>query len=237
MQHSAWLNGAFTDTSLIDTLNMVLESSSSEDSSSSSESDDVHRGGSAVGKRPNKWRGRHEAAARLHNDYFSETPVYDEADFRRRFRMSRPLFMRIHNQVLSSNPYFTQRNDACGVPGLNSFQKMTAAMRMLSYGIPADLLDDMVRMGEQTILDSLKEFTNSVVNSFGDEYLRSPTIEDMNRILTTNQNRGFPGMLGSVDCMHQTSSTQSVSDACTQESACFRNSVVRTAHQQMLNNR
>ena len=37
---------------------------------------------------------------------------------------------------------------------------------------------------------------------FGGEYMRRPTCEDVERILQVNESRGFPEMLGSIDCMH-----------------------------------
>ncbi|XP_026419600.1 uncharacterized protein LOC113315548 [Papaver somniferum] len=37
--------------------------------------------------------------------------------------------------------------------------------------------------------------------TFGERYLREPTPEDVQRLLDENPERGFPGMLGSVDCM------------------------------------
>jgi hypothetical protein len=197
----AWMMSAFSHQNVLLCLDIVLESSSS-----NSESDECHfaprRGGSKPGKRPNKFRNRLDGAYRLHADYFAQDPVYDEIDFRRRFRMRKSLFVRVHNQVLAKNAYFTQRRDACGILGLNSFQKITAAVRMLAYGSPADQLDEVVRMGGQTILDSLREFTTTVISVFGKQYLRAPTQADLERILTTNANRGFPGMIGSVECMH-----------------------------------
>ncbi|KAF5451832.1 hypothetical protein F2P56_026897 [Juglans regia] len=87
----------------------------------------------------------------LFRDYFSENPVYLSNLFRRRFRMSRLLFLRILNEVEAYEPYFVQRRDNAG------------------------------RL---------------------DEYLRSPNANDIARLLVVGEQRGFPGMLGSIDCMH-----------------------------------
>ncbi|KAL6580257.1 hypothetical protein OROMI_008281 [Orobanche minor] len=147
-------------------------------------------------------RNREEGHARLYHDYFSDTPTYPEESFRRRFRMRRSLFLRIQEAVTVHDNYFTQRNDAVGVRGLSSLQKMTAALRMLAYGTPADAIDDYVRIGESTAIESLKKFVKAIVEIFGEEYLRRPTNEDVAKLLMDNKRRGFPGMLGSIDCMH-----------------------------------
>jgi hypothetical protein len=90
---------------------------------------------------------------------------------------------------------------------LSTIQKTIAALRQLAYGSPADaideyVLDEYVRIGESTAINSLQRFCRAVVDAFGDEYLRTPTQEDTERILRVNEQRGFPGMLGSLDCMH-----------------------------------
>ncbi|XP_012840411.1 PREDICTED: uncharacterized protein LOC105960747 [Erythranthe guttata] len=69
-------------------------------------------------------RDRAGGNRRLYQDYFSDNPTYSDDQFRRRFRMRRPLFCRILNAVESYDPYFVQRNDAIGVPGLSSLQKI-----------------------------------------------------------------------------------------------------------------
>jgi hypothetical protein len=51
-------------------------------------------------------RNRKEGKLRLYNDYFAENPKFTESQFRRRFRMSRRLFLRIANAVEAHNPYF-----------------------------------------------------------------------------------------------------------------------------------
>jgi hypothetical protein len=57
---------------------------------------------------------RDHAAAnqRLIDDYFSNQPTYDEVMFRRRFRMRKPLYLRIVGDLSNSDVYFKQRFDA-----------------------------------------------------------------------------------------------------------------------------
>jgi hypothetical protein len=45
---------------------------------------------------------------------------------------------------------------------------------MLAYGISTYFLDDYVRMGESTIIESLKNFVKAVIDLFGDKYLMVP---------------------------------------------------------------
>ena len=79
---------------------------------------------------------------------------------------------------------------------------MIAALRILAYGVTVDFMDEYVRIGENTTMMSLKKFVAAVFDIFLEEYLRSPNNEDIARLLTNGQSRRFPGMLGSIDCMH-----------------------------------
>jgi hypothetical protein len=116
--------------------------------------------------------------------------------------MSRPLFFRLQSALEAHDPYFIQKRNAARTLGLSSLQKMTAALRILAYGVAADSTDEYVRIGESTAIESLKKFVKAVVNIFSEEYLRSPNSNDIARLLAVNEKRGFPGMLGSIDCMH-----------------------------------
>jgi hypothetical protein len=142
------------------------------------------------------------AHQRLVEDYFAENPLYPESMFRTRFRMNRRLFLRIVNSLGQWSPYFTYRADCAGRVGLSPLQKCTAAMRMLAYGTPVDALDEYLKIGKSTALECLDKFARGVIELFRGEYLRPPTREDLERILRLNESRGFPGMLGSIDCMH-----------------------------------
>ncbi|KAM6574457.1 uncharacterized protein LOC115696361 [Cannabis sativa] len=68
--------------------------------------------------------------------------------------------------------------------------------------MPADATDEYIKIGESTTLESLKRFCCAVVEVFGAHYLRSPNAHDVARLLHIGERRGFPGMLGSLDCMH-----------------------------------
>ncbi|XP_010507587.1 PREDICTED: uncharacterized protein LOC104784230 [Camelina sativa] len=116
--------------------------------------------------------------------------------------MNKPLFIRIVDKLASEVPYFQQRRDATGRLGLSTLQKCTAAIRMMTYGSAADAFDEYLRLSETVALSCLDNFTDSVVNLFGDEYLRRPTPADLQRLLDEGELRGFPGMIGSIDCMH-----------------------------------
>jgi hypothetical protein len=48
----------------------------------------------------------------------------------------------------------------------------------------------------------LKLFVEGVIAVFGAEYLRRPTVQDVERLMEIGEHRGFSGMLGSIDCMH-----------------------------------
>ncbi|KAJ9551613.1 hypothetical protein OSB04_015658 [Centaurea solstitialis] len=128
-------------------------------------------------------RDRESANSRLFHDYFSETPLYNDAMFRRRFRMSRSLFLRIVDEVKSHDGYFVQRRDLVGRLGLSPLQKVTAVFRMLAYGQPADSTDEYVKIGQSTAIESMKRFCRAIVEIFSERYLRSPTANDVARLL------------------------------------------------------
>jgi hypothetical protein len=153
-------------------------------------------------RRPNVERGALEAGARLARDYFDDVPVYSAGTFRRRFRMQRHLFLCVVQAVEDYDDYFQQRHDATGKLGLSALQKCTASIRQLAYGTSADAVDEYVQIGESTARKCLNRFCVAVVAIFGDKYLRKPTEADIERLLHMHEERGFVGMLGSLDCMH-----------------------------------
>ncbi|XP_033131835.1 uncharacterized protein LOC117126822 [Brassica rapa] len=147
-------------------------------------------------------RNRETGQDRLWNDYFSEDATFSSQLFRRRFRMNKELFLRLVHGLSERFPFFQQRRYATGRWGLTALQKCTAAIRLLAYGTAADTVDEYLRLGETTALSCLHNFTNGIIQLLGNEYLRRSTPEDLQRLLDIGEARGFPRMVGSIDCMH-----------------------------------
>nr|ASR75324.1 Harbinger transposon protein [Oryza rufipogon] len=159
------------------------------------------RRGSVMG-REIIYRDRFAGNLRTVVDYFANPPIYNAKLFRRRFRMSRELFLRIVASVEAHDDYFRQRPNTVGLLGATALQKVYSAVRMLAYDILADSLDEVVRISESTMIEAFKHFVKAVVDVFADQYLRAPTADDTARLMAMNTPRGFPGMLGYIDCMH-----------------------------------
>ncbi|XP_021979533.1 uncharacterized protein LOC110875640 [Helianthus annuus] len=103
-------------------------------------------------------RDQKAAHDKLVAEYFADEPVYTDEMFRRRFRMSRRLFLRIAGDMAQSDPFFTLRYDARGQRGFTNLQKCTSAIRQLPYGYAPDALDEYLRMSERTALLCLQKF-------------------------------------------------------------------------------
>ncbi|KAL2479511.1 putative harbinger transposase-derived nuclease [Abeliophyllum distichum] len=71
---------------------------------------------------------------------------------------------------------------------------------MLAYSVAADAIDEYIKIRESTVIESLKRFCPAIVEVFADQYLRSPNTNDIARLLQIGKQRGFSGMLGSLDC-------------------------------------
>jgi hypothetical protein len=69
------------------------------------------------------------------------------------------MFEYIKDACEQANSYFKWRQNAAGQWGLALVQKVIAALRMLAYGGPADSIDEYLRMGESTIIESVNQFT------------------------------------------------------------------------------
>jgi hypothetical protein len=116
--------------------------------------------------------------------------------------MRHSIYLHIAHAVEEYDNYFVQRRNPAGALGFSCIQKVTAAYRQLAYAIMADYVDEYVRIGESTSIECLSRFVRVVCEVFGQRYLRPPNEDDTARLLNIAEQREFPEMLNSIDCMH-----------------------------------
>ncbi|XP_026429060.1 uncharacterized protein LOC113325034 [Papaver somniferum] len=159
-------------------------------------------GGSVLGRRYIE-RDRKVCHNLIIKDYFSGgESKYPPSYFCRRYRMDIDLFKRILRGIHNHDDYFTQRVDAAKKYDLSPLQKMMALLKMLAYGCPVDSVDEYIQIGESTVVECLKLFCDAIIGVFEEQYLRKPNEDDIKKLLKEGKDRGFPGMLVSLDCMH-----------------------------------
>ena len=121
------------------------------------------------------------------NDYFVERPLDPESMFRRRFRMSRSLFLRIVEGVTTTDPYFQQRPNVLVELGAFPIQKCTVALRMLAYGTCADAVDEYIKIGESTARSCLLHFVQAIRQAYTEVYLKRLNVTYLQRLLHDGQ--------------------------------------------------
>ncbi|XP_062006055.1 uncharacterized protein LOC133723253 [Rosa rugosa] len=140
------------------------------------DSSDPPRGrGSRHGHARNVERHKESGGQCLMEDYFIEYPIFEEVEFRRRYRMRRSVFNRIMESLCNHDRFWHQKPDCSGKMGLLPQQKMTGALRRLAYGAAADQCIEITKMGESTTLECLKKFCQQVEALYSEWYLRTPT--------------------------------------------------------------
>lgn len=77
----------------------------------------------------------------------------------------------------------------------------TTLRQLVSAGVPDDA-DEYFRIAETTAAMCLEKLCEGIRAIYEAEWLRAPNAEELTRILAHNSMRGFPGMIGSLDCMH-----------------------------------
>ncbi|GKA45825.1 ALP1-like protein isoform X1 [Tanacetum coccineum] len=116
--------------------------------------------------------------------------------------MARTLFNQIVNAVTTHSAYFQSNLDCAGREGISPLIKCTFAIRQLAYGVNASFLDEYMQISERSSRMALDHFCQAVMEIYGPEFLRKPTVTvtDVEKLYRHHEEKhGFPGMLGSLD--------------------------------------
>nr|GFA19150.1 hypothetical protein [Tanacetum cinerariifolium] len=147
-------------------------------------------------------KDRASAHERLIAVFFFDNPMYDATSFRKTFRMARPRFNRIVTAVTNYDPFFHNNTDCTGREGISPLIKCTSAIRQLAYGVNDNFLDEYMQISERSSRMDLDHFCEAVMEIYGHEFLRKPMLTDTEKLYRHHEeNHGFLGMLGSLDCM------------------------------------
>jgi hypothetical protein len=112
------------------------------------------------------------------------------------------LFLRIMHKLSETSPYFCERYDTTGRASLTVLQNYTAVLCELAYDMAANTIDEYLKLGKTTALECPEYYCLGIIGCFGDDFLRRHTVADTQRLLAKAEERGFLGMLGSIDCMY-----------------------------------
>ena len=61
---------------------------------------------------------------------------------------------------------------------IDHLNKGEILVECMACGVPADLIDDNLAMGESTSIFYVKAFAKAIVEVFGDEYFRAPNAQE-----------------------------------------------------------
>nr|GEV73772.1 hypothetical protein [Tanacetum cinerariifolium] len=93
------------------------------------------------------------------------------------------------------NDHCRVRPDATGRMSLSVIMKCTAAIRQLAYGTTPDAFDEYLQMSERTARDSLTNFNKCIISLYMTEYLRKPTLEDVENGQYGREDKKYPTIM------------------------------------------
>lgn len=154
--------------------------------------------------------GRQEGSSNVHrgkcswyDDYLSPHPIYPAHRFRQVFRIPLSLYRTLHDELIEEEPDLQQKANAFGIPGHTSHQKILVTLRRLATGLSFRQLDDMCRMSTESQRQAFALTLKAIYRRFGPVHLnRLPTEIELRDIEQRYADKGFPGCIGAVDCMH-----------------------------------
>jgi hypothetical protein len=136
----------------------------------------------SLGERPTETEHYYKARY-MDMDYLNRLDIVPvprlEPKFERRYRMPCSLYEKVRAGVLEVDAYFNQRPHAAGVIGASTDQKITATMRQLAFGCPADAAAELVRVSESLAYKSLIRFGRAIRKKFEPEFLRRPNKDEL----------------------------------------------------------
>ncbi len=151
-------------------------------------------------------RFRHERAERaIHEDYFSPTPVFNDRQFERIYRVSKSIVQQVFDTCARTDPFFTVQTDVSRRYNIGPLVKVLMALKLVAYGCSPSAFQDYFQMSISTARQCLLKLCHIVSRdeSLRSVFARSMTRANARRVSAIHEEQhGVAGMVGSLDCMH-----------------------------------
>ena len=159
--------------------------------------------GSKKGRKANIHRDFERAYESLLADYLGENPRYDGEHFRQQFRLPLQMYLDIKGKIMASrhSDYFKRKMSASRQWGAYTDQKLLAALQILAHGTAHHANELYLQVSKSLSKVCLKKFCEAITDIFKSE-LRYLTNNEFIDVMKEFGERGFPGCVGSIDCMH-----------------------------------
>ena len=145
-----------------------------------------------------------EAERCIRRDYIGPEPLFNGREFEEMFRISRPRFQRLTEDIGNANiQFYTSITDVVGTEGATMNARILLPLKTIAYGVAPHCFRDYFQMSKTFARQCCKVFDATIKLLYAAEYLRIPTSQDLIAITKLHKAiHGIDGLLGSLDCMH-----------------------------------
>ena len=143
----------------------------------------------------------HETTLRtIESDFLKESSLWNGSQFKVFFRISRPRFQALLEDIGAANiPFYSQPT----TKGPSREARLLLPLKTLAYGVAMHTFCDYFRMSFSEAAKCCAQFDLTIASLYSEEYLRHPTADDLKRIINLHRTvHGVPGMFCSLDCCH-----------------------------------
>jgi len=141
----------------------------------------------------------------VHADYLGPSPIFDDRQFARFFRITPNIAEWIVSFLAKHEPSFwTKTYDCTGKPSIDPHVKFIAAQNNLCYGVSFSAFQDYFQMGDSTAWLCVSKITRCIVDcpNIAEIYLRKMNKHDARKTAELHRcHHNDHGMLGSLDVM------------------------------------